>query len=242
MKVILNEDVKNLGEEGDIVTVKNGYARNFLLPKGWVLPCTKGNLSLLAQKKEAIEKRKAQKREAAKSLKERIESTSLTLQVPAGDTGKLFGSVNNATIAAGLLNQGIEVERKRIEVVGTHVKMVGHYQARIKLYGDEVALLKFSVEGVSSTAAKGAQVASAAAAPAAAEPAPAAAAPGEGNEAKADEPTAEAPVTEVRAASAEDAAGADEEAEAAADADGNGEAQAGETEPDDAGVSPEDAN
>ncbi len=154
MKVILNEDVKNLGEEGDVVIVKNGYARNFLLPNGIAVPCTKGNLSIFSQKKDAIEKRKEVKREAAKSLKEKIEAVTLTLKIAAGDTGKLFGSVNNATIAEGLFAQGIEVERKRIEVVGTHVKMVGSYQARVKLYGEEVATLAFIVEGITSETLK----------------------------------------------------------------------------------------
>ncbi len=147
MKVILNEDIKNLGEEGDICVVKNGYARNFLLPKGLVVPCTKGNLKVLDQKKDAIEQRKQEKREAAKSEKEKIEQLSLNLKVPAGDTGKLFGSVNNATLSNALAAEGILVERKKIEVVGTHVKMVGNYTARVKLYGDEVATLKFTVEG-----------------------------------------------------------------------------------------------
>lgn len=151
MKVILKEDVKNLGEEGDIVDVKNGYARNFLLPRGMVVPCTVGNLSILSQQKNAIEKRKAAKREEAKSLKEKIEALTLTLGIAAGDTGKLFGSVNNATIADALEAKGISVERKKIEIVGTHVKMVGSYAAKVRLYGDEVASLKFIVEGVKTT-------------------------------------------------------------------------------------------
>lgn len=151
MKVILKEDVKNLGEEGDIVEVKAGYARNFLMPRGKVVPWTWGNVRILEQQQAAIEKRKAEKREAAKSAKEKIESMNLVLPVPAGDTGKLFGSVNNATIADALAKEGIEVERKRIEIVGTHVKMVGNYTAKIRLYGDEVAVLNFTVEGVSTT-------------------------------------------------------------------------------------------
>lgn len=147
MKVILNNDVKNLGEEGDICVVKNGYARNYLLPKGLAVSCTRGNLRIFEQKKDAIAKRKEEKREAAKSLKQKIETLSLTLKVPAGDTGKLFGSVNNATLADALAAEGLQVERKRIDVVGTHVKMVGNYAARVKLYGEEVADLKFVVEG-----------------------------------------------------------------------------------------------
>lgn len=154
MKVILKEDVKNLGEEGDIVDVKNGYARNFLIPTKKVVPCTVGNLSILSQQKDAIEKRKAVKREEAKSVKEKIEALTLTIGVPAGDTGKLFGSVNNAIIADNLASKGIDVERKRIEIVGTHVKMVGNYTAKIRLYGDEVATLKFVVEGIATTTSK----------------------------------------------------------------------------------------
>lgn len=153
MKVILKQDVKNLGEEGDIVEVKAGYARNFLIPRGKVVAWTWGNVRILEQQQTAIEKRKAEKREAAKSAKEKIESLHLVLPVPAGDTGKLFGSVNNATIADALAKEGIEVERKRIEIVGTHVKMVGNYSAKIRLYGEEVAILNFVVEGVSTSTA-----------------------------------------------------------------------------------------
>lgn len=154
MKVILNVDVKNLGEEGDICIVKNGYARNFLLPNGLAVPCTKGHLSIFGQRKDAIEKRKLEKQETAKGVKEKIESITLTLKVAAGDTGKLFGSVNNATIAEGLAAEGVQIERKRIEVVGTHVKMIGNYSARVKLYGEEVATLKFIVEGITSETMK----------------------------------------------------------------------------------------
>lgn len=155
MKIILNDDVMNLGEEGDICVVKSGYGRNYLIPKGLAVPCTRGNQRIFAQRQVSIDKRKEEKRNAAKSLVEKIEALSLTIKVAAGETGRLFGSVSNATLSDALAKEGIQVERKKIEVVGTHVKMVGDYTAKVKLYAEAVAELKFSIEGeiVSGSAA-----------------------------------------------------------------------------------------
>jgi len=147
VKIILNSDVHGLGEEGDVCVVKNGYGRNYLVPKGLAVPYSKGNVKIFEHKKDAIAKRKAEKREAAKGLKQKIEELVITIKVSVGDTGRLFGSVNNASLADALAKEGVQVERKRIEVVGTHVKMVGDYTAKIKLYGSETAILKFVVEG-----------------------------------------------------------------------------------------------
>ncbi len=150
MKVILNTDVENLGEEGDICDVKDGFGRNYLLPKNLALPYNKANLALFEHKKEAIEKRKEEKRQAALSLKERIEAEPLALKRTAGETGKLFGSVSAATLVEELEKRGIQVERKRIELQQHNIKMVGNYSARVKLYNDEAATLKFSVEKADS--------------------------------------------------------------------------------------------
>lgn len=145
MKVILFEDVPGLGEEGDIVEVKRGYARNYLLPRGFAVMCTKSALAVLKERQAKIEKRKAEKREQSRSTKEKIEAMTLQLKVAVGENGKLFGSVSNATIADELLKSGINVERKRIEITEHSIKAVGSYSAKIRLYEDQVAILNFTV-------------------------------------------------------------------------------------------------
>jgi large subunit ribosomal protein L9 len=174
MKVILNADVENLGEEGDICDVKDGYGRNYLLPKQLALPYNKSTLALFEQKRDAIEKRKEEKRQAALSLKERIEEEPLVIRRPAGETGKLFGSVTAATLVEELEKRGIQIERKRIELHQHNIKMVGNYSAKIKLYNEESAGLKFSVESTDSKGGSEPVEATTAAAEPAAAPEPAA--------------------------------------------------------------------
>ncbi|MEA5031845.1 MAG: 50S ribosomal protein L9 [Sphaerochaeta sp.] len=172
MKIILNQDVHNLGEEGDVVVVKDGYARNFLLPKGYAVLFNKANQSLFASRTAAIEKRKEEKRKAAASVKDQLDSMNLTLVVSAGESGKLFGSVTNAMVQEALAKNGIEVERKRIEVATHSIKMVGSYSVKVRLYEGESAQVKIEVISesiVKKEEAEKAAVAKAAAKAAAAE-------------------------------------------------------------------------
>ena len=145
MKVILFEDVPGWGEEGDIIEVKRGYARNYLLPRGLAVICTKASLAVLKERQKAIEKRKAEKRELSRSNKEKIEAMDLQIKVSVGENGKLYGSVSNAVLADELLKAGINIERKRIEIAEHALKALGQYTAKVRLYEDEVAVLKFSV-------------------------------------------------------------------------------------------------
>jgi large subunit ribosomal protein L9 len=147
-KIILNQDVYNLGEEGDVREVSPGYARNFLIPQGMAVTYNKQNLAQFEQKRVVIEKRKEEKRDVAKGLRDRIEAIVVELEMPAGDTGKLFGSVNSATIAERLTAEGITIERKKIDVPESSIKMIGDHTVRIRLYGDEVAEVKVVVNPV----------------------------------------------------------------------------------------------
>ena len=106
MKIILNNDVVHLGEEGDIVTVKDGYARNYLLPPGAAVIYNKANAAMFQQKAEQIAKRKAEKRAASASLKERLDNVTISLVVTAGESGKLFGSVTSQMVQEALLKEG----------------------------------------------------------------------------------------------------------------------------------------
>ena len=146
MKVILNEDVKHLGEEGDIKDVAKGYARNYLFPRNLAVPCNSFTLAHFESRKEEIEQRKAVKRQNAAGLKEQLEALTLTIVMPAGPNGKLYGAVTNQTISDELQKLGFEIERKRIELPGLTFKSVGHYSATLKLYEAAVAVLPIVVE------------------------------------------------------------------------------------------------
>ena len=146
MKIILNQDVVNLGEEGDVVVVKDGYARNYLLPTGAAVLYSKANAAIFASRAAQIEKRKAEKRAESASLKEKLDSAVVTLVVTAGESGKLFGSVTAVMVQDALAKQGITVERKKIEVPTHAIKMVGTYSIVVHLYESEVSHVKLVIE------------------------------------------------------------------------------------------------
>ncbi len=146
MKVILNTDVANLGEEGDVCTVAPGYARNYLLPKGLVLEDNARNREMIEARRAEIEARRSEKRRQAASIKDQIEQEPLVVRMTAGTNGKLFGSVSAATIVEQLAARGIEVERKKIDVPENTIKTTGNFKVRVRLYGDEEAVLSVSVE------------------------------------------------------------------------------------------------
>lgn len=157
-KIILNEDVYNLGEEGDVREVAPGYARNFLFPKGLAVLHSRENVARFQDRKAKIDRRKEEKRTSALGLKDRIEEMELEFEVPAGASGKLFGSVSNAAIADRLLQAGVTIERKKIEIPGHTFKMIGDHEVTIKLYADESASLKVRITpegGEAKGAAKG---------------------------------------------------------------------------------------
>ena len=115
MKIILNEDVKHLGEEGDVKDVANGYARNYLLPRGLAIPYSKEAVAYFESRREEIEARKAVKRENAKSLKERLEALNIVIAVPAGPNGKLYGSVTAQTIAEELQKLEFDIDAASLQ-------------------------------------------------------------------------------------------------------------------------------
>ncbi len=157
MKVILNQDVMGLGEEGDIKEVANGYARNFLLPKKLAVLNTRENLAVLEHKRTAIETRKDEKRKEAQGLRERLEAEEIKFSVPAGENGKLFGSVNNTLVAVELEKKGFQIEKKRIEIPEHTIRSVGTYKVKVKLYDKEEAVIKLIVEGAAQPGAAPAQ-------------------------------------------------------------------------------------
>ena len=145
MKIILNQDVVNLGEEGDVVVVKDGYARNYLLPTGAAVIYNKANAAMFKQRAEQIAKRKAEKRAASASLKERLDNVSISLVVTAGESGKLFGSVTSQMVQEALLKEGFEIEKKKLDVPTHAIKMTGTYHIVAHLYENDKANITLNV-------------------------------------------------------------------------------------------------
>ena len=145
MKIILNNDVVHLGEEGDVVTVKDGYARNYLLPTGAAVIYNKANAAMFKQRAEQIAKRKAEKRAASASLKERLDNVTISLVVTAGESGKLFGSVTSQMVQEALLKEGFEIEKKKLDVPTHAIKMTGTYHIVAHLYENDKATITLNV-------------------------------------------------------------------------------------------------
>ncbi len=154
MKIILNQDVVHLGEEGDVVVVKDGYARNYLLPTKAAVIYNKANAAAFARKAEAIEQRKIEKRAQSASLKEKLDATVLNLVVPAGESGKLFGSVTSQMVQEALSKLGFEIERKKLEVPTHSIKMTGTYTIVVHLYENDNSHVKLVVESEAEVKAK----------------------------------------------------------------------------------------
>ena len=154
MKVILNVDVKSLGEEGDVKNVANGYARNFLLPRNLAVPYNEATVALFEARTAEIEARKEQKRKDSASLKDKLEALTLEVVMPAGANGKLYGAVSAHVVAEALAKQGFEIERKRIELPGAAIKSVGTFKVIIKLYESQTAEIHVDVKAQNVEAAE----------------------------------------------------------------------------------------
>lgn len=144
MKVILKENMENLGHIGDIVKVAPGYARNYLLPRGLALEATSRNAKALDHAKRQMEYKKNKVLEVAKQFAARIEGIALVLPHQAGEEGKLFGSVTNMELAEQLKAQGIEVDRKKI-ALAEPIKQLGEYTVAVKVHPEVTAKLKVNV-------------------------------------------------------------------------------------------------
>jgi large subunit ribosomal protein L9 len=141
MKVILSHDVDALGRVGDIVNVRNGYARNFLLPRGLCMPANEENQAALAHHKRVLDRKRSALLAEAKKLAASIEKTSVTVSKQVGEDEKIFGSVTTAELEQLLSAEGIKVSRKDITILDD-IKKVGVYAAQVKLHSDVAAKFK----------------------------------------------------------------------------------------------------
>jgi large subunit ribosomal protein L9 len=136
MEIILMDKVSNLGNLGDIVKVKQGYARNYLIPQGMAKRANKANMAEFAEKKAELERVAAEKLGAAQARAAKLEGFVLQLAQKAGVDGRLFGSVGNADIAAGLQAQGHEVVKAEVRLPEGPFKMIGEYPVTLALHTD----------------------------------------------------------------------------------------------------------
>jgi large subunit ribosomal protein L9 len=132
MEVILREDVPNLGSVGDIVKVKPGFARNYLLPRGLAAVADKRNLHVLEHQKRVVADKRQRDRKQAETLAQKLTSLRLTIKARAGEEGKLFGSVTNIDIERSLVAAGFEVERRRIRL-DDPIKSIGEHTVPVHL-------------------------------------------------------------------------------------------------------------
>ena len=135
MEVILRQAIEKLGHPGDVVKVSPGYARNYLLPRGFAYEATPGNKKRIAQEKERLDQAQEQRRSSAQELAGRLESVSLTFSARVGDEGKLFGTVTSTDIAHQLEAQGFHVEKRQIEL-HEPIRALGVYSVPIRLHAD----------------------------------------------------------------------------------------------------------
>jgi len=144
MKVILQENLENLGHIGDIVKVAPGYARNYLIPKGFALLANERNTKAIEHAKRQLEYKKNKMLEQAKAIATKVEAITLSLVHQAGEEGKLFGSVTNMELAEQLKIQGLEIDRKKI-VLADPIKQLGEYTVVVKIHPEVTANLKVVV-------------------------------------------------------------------------------------------------
>jgi large subunit ribosomal protein L9 len=135
MEVILRQAVENLGKPGDLVAVKAGYARNYLIPRGFALAANEGNKKRIEQQKARLEAAENERRGVAQQLADRLEQVSLTFSARVGEEEKLFGSVTAADIAQQLHAQGFEIEKRQVDL-HEPIKSLGVYRIPIKLHAD----------------------------------------------------------------------------------------------------------
>jgi large subunit ribosomal protein L9 len=144
MKVFLKEDVKSLGKIGEVVTVSDGYARNFLLPKKLAVEANTKNIKEFEHHKRALQERAAKVRAEFKSLADKLSALSLTIKAKAGEEEKLFGSVTNMDIAEAFREAGHDIDKKKI-VLGEPIKRLGEYTVEVKIDADVSAQVKVNV-------------------------------------------------------------------------------------------------
>ena len=141
MKVILRKNFDQLGQMGDIIDVKDGYARNFLIPRNIVFAAQKGNLRALEEEKKQLSKKKVKEHQAAERHAAELEKISVTIPVKVGEEDKIFGTVTTQMIADSLKEKGHDIDKRKIEI-SEPIKSLGIYSVNVKLHPNVTAVVK----------------------------------------------------------------------------------------------------
>jgi large subunit ribosomal protein L9 len=145
MQIILQEDIDKLGHRGDVVTVKPGYARNYLLPQKLAVEATAGNLKAIERIRTSLAKKTATEMEAAQKQAELLNGVALKFTRKTGENDQMFGSVTSADIAEGLAKQGFKIDKRQAQL-GEPLKTIGEFPVTIKVFRDVTAQINVSVE------------------------------------------------------------------------------------------------
>ena len=145
MEVILKQDVEHLGYANDVVKVRDGYARNFLLPRGLAVSATSSEKKQLAETMKQRAHKEAKIKDEAMKMADGLENKTLKIGAKAGEAGKIFGSVNTIQIADAIRALGFEVDRKNIKLKGEAVKSLGKYEAEVVFHRDVIRTIPFEV-------------------------------------------------------------------------------------------------
>lgn len=145
MEIILKKDLKGLGYKNDIVKVKNGYGRNFLIPQGIAVLATESNKKMQAEEIKQSSFKEQKLRTEATAMAEKLADVTVKVGAKAGESGKIFGSVTNIQLADALKKAGYEVDRKNIEMNEDSVKTLGTYSAKVRLFKEVAATINFEV-------------------------------------------------------------------------------------------------
>ncbi len=145
MKVLLLQDVEKLGHEGEVVTVRDGYGRNYLIPKGLAIQATPSVLKDLAERQRQQARKRARLREEAERVAAELAKTEVIIRAKVGEENRIFGTVTATQVAEYLARQGFEIDRRRIEMP-EDIRMLGVYTARIRLHPEVIATVKIRVE------------------------------------------------------------------------------------------------
>lgn len=145
MEIILLQDIQNLGSKDDLVTVKDGYGRNFLIPKKMAIVATESAKKVLAENIKQRAHKEAKLKEEALALAEKLQGKQVVIATKTSATGKIFGSVNTIQLAEAINKKGFEIDRKQIKIAEDSIKEIGKYTAKIKLHKEVVVDFDFEV-------------------------------------------------------------------------------------------------
>jgi len=145
MEIILKQDVQNLGNKDEIVKVKNGYARNYLIPQGFAITATESAKKVLAENIKQRAHKEAKIKADAEVIANKLEGVKLTIGAKTSSTGKIFGSVNTIQIAEALAAKGFDIDRRTISLQEEQIKEVGNYIAEVKLHREVKVKIEFEV-------------------------------------------------------------------------------------------------